>query len=89
MNFVLSQLSGSALAQFDEQNEDGVINFIGVDAMIEHLRIACGIIDDREVALKKLHALKQEQKSLADVLSEWCLTARKTGYNDDALSTLR
>ncbi|KAI0991529.1 hypothetical protein K3495_g16658, partial [Podosphaera aphanis] len=85
MGYVLSQLCGPALAQFDDQNEDGLINFTGVDAMINHLRIAFGILDDREAAQKRLRDLTQGQKTLADFLPNWVSTARKTGYNDVAL----
>ncbi|KAI1000631.1 hypothetical protein K3495_g7564 [Podosphaera aphanis] len=46
MGYVLSQLCGPAIAQFDDQNEDGLINFTGVDAMINHLRIALRVLDD-------------------------------------------
>jgi hypothetical protein len=86
MGYVLSRLGGKAKAQFTSKvDAEGTINFATVMEMLDLLRIAFGIGDEKEASQKKLRLLKQGQRALADFLPEWVAVANKTGFNDIAL----
>ena len=86
MGYVLSRLGGKAKAQFASKIDDeGTINFANVKEMLDLLRVAFGVGDEKEASQKKLRQLKQGQHALADFLPEWVAVANKTGFNDTAL----
>ena len=85
MGFVISCLSGNALAQVNYNVSNGISMFKNVEAIVETLKTIYGDIDAAATAQEEIYDLKQGNKPLAIFLPNWITVAKLTGFEDKSL----